>query len=98
MNKKLLLCNSSYTEIGFKGFGRASIFLINFAVVVVYIGMPISYFLIYADSATMLLAHTGLSKDFFICRREVLIAILAVHLLYFVLKKQIAEIKVRDWS
>ena len=46
----------------------------------------------------MLLAHTGLSSDFFICRREVLIALLAVLLLYFALKKQIAEIKVERIS
>lgn len=40
---------ASYSELGYFCFGRASIFIINFLICLATVGMPIAYFIIFAD-------------------------------------------------
>ena len=84
-NNPLINHFSSYSEIGFKSYGRASIFFINSAIAFAYIGIQISYFTIFADNMTSLLKHFKISDNSIILKREILICILAVLLTYFIL-------------
>lgn len=66
----------TYSAIGYTCYGRASIFAVSGAICMLCVGMPISYIIIYADSATPL-AEALFSSYWDTDYRTVLILLLA---------------------
>lgn len=84
---------SSFSELGYYCFGRASIFIINGLIVLAQGGMPIVYFMIVGDIGNGLLEHFESIKGKFWSSRQFSILVVAVLLFYFAVKKEIQELK-----
>lgn len=52
---KYLCGGESYAAIGYACYGKASIYIVNIAIAIVTLGMPVSYFIIFADAAEPLI-------------------------------------------
>lgn len=94
----LILCKNmankaNYSAIGFVCYGRASIFAVSGAIAFLCLGMPISYIIIYADSATPL-AEEFFSSYLDVNYRTILIIVLAILLSPFCIKREMHELRI----
>lgn len=84
---------SSFSELGYYCFGRASIFMINGLVALAQCGMPIVYFMIVGSIGNGLLSKISSIKDEFWSSTTFSILVVGVLLFYFAIKKEIQELK-----
>ena len=68
--------------------------MINFVVALVMVGMPITFFMIFADMASPILVDIGIDEESFWSSKEFTIIVLAVLLFYFNIQKRISEMKI----
>lgn len=84
---------SSFSELGYYCFGRASIFIINGLIVLAQGGMPIVYFMIVGDIGNGLLEKIDGINGTFWSSRQFSILVVAILLFFFAIKKEIQELK-----
>ena len=75
----------SFSELGFACFGTASIYVINFVLGVVTVGMPITYFMIFGDIARPILVDIGISETSFFSSEAFAKIVIAVLLYFFII-------------
>jgi len=93
MNAKNFTHVSSFSQIGYFCFGRTSIFIINLVIGITCLGMSLTYFVIVGDVGNWLLSRIDTIEDTFWSSRQFAILTFAVILLFFILRKQIKELK-----
>jgi len=94
---KNLANKDSYSSIGYVCYGRVSVFLVSGAIAFLCLGMPISYLIIYADSATPL-AVEFLSPYFQTDYRTLLIIVLSIFLSFFCIKREMHELRIASMA
>ena len=92
---------ASYPEQAYYCFGKASIIIVNIFVLIAFGILPIAYFNVFADLIAGLVGdwfYGDLTKDEkekeFLCTKLPWVLIDALFLVYLVLKKQMAELKI----
>ena len=98
----LLLCKNlwhkdTYSSIGFMSFGRFSILIVSGTITFLWIGLPISYMIIFADAAVPLtreIADNHIHPEF----RAITVLILGVIICYFWIKREIHELRIISYA
>ena len=85
---------ASYSEIGYECMGRASIYIINFVILMINGLTPIVYFMIFGDIVkSFMIEISGVDDGDFLGSRAFPVIILGVLLFFLIIKREIAELK-----
>lgn len=93
LNENSLSGHDTYAAVGFAAFGRSSIFIVSSALAILWVGLTIAYFIIFADAATPLVRDLLGSDSERVLRTFVLI-FLSWIIWYFWIKRELHELRI----